>query len=92
MLLENECERLKHWFEETYPEGRITIHQGISTKDRHEEYNIEFHYNNRHFGAELRVPPGGEDQDREFIEMFRQKFLDTQKAKIAKAITKVRYV
>lgn len=89
MILENECERLKKWFEVQYPEGSITIHQGVSTKDRYEEYNIEFHYAGKHFAAELRVPPGGEFQNREYVENFQKKFLEVQKSKISSALTKV---
>lgn len=86
MILEKQCEQLQHWFDTTYMGGKLKIRQGVNTKDRYEEYNIDVVYAGKQFGSELRVPPGGEDQEREFIDMFRQKFVEQQKKKIADKI------
>lgn len=86
MLLENECEALKKWFEETYPGGTIKIHQGMNTKTKEEEYRIQFKMYEKERFAKIVIPPGGEDQDREYIDMYKKKFLEVNKKAIAQAI------
>ena len=86
MLLENELEELSHWFNQQYPDGTFSGHAGYDKRDRHEEYHITFEMNGKHFSAPpLRIPPGGENQPKEFIEKFKKDFVTVQKRKISAA-------
>lgn len=89
--LEKEVETLKRWFEDQYPEYKLTIHVGRG-KMNCEEYTIELKAEQIHKGITFRIPDHAQFQEESYIKKLRESFVTQNKRAIKEVIAKARNV
>lgn len=88
---EKEVETLKRWFEDQYPEYKLTIHMGRG-KMNCEEYTIELKAEKVHKGLRIYIPDHAEFQEESYIKALREGFVTQNKRAIQEVIAKARNV